>query len=87
MRLARYLSLAVALGLVGYSIVRGIRPPSFALLAAIAVVLIWFPEEVDEYTLGLWYAGYKIETHTPAWMIAAVGWLLLGGLCALLSVR
>ena len=87
MTLPRYLSLAIALGLVGYCVARGLRPVAVALYAAIALVLIWFPDDVDEYTLGLWYAGYKIETRTPTWLIAGVGWLLLGGLAALLIVR
>ena len=42
-----------------------------------SVVFIWFPEQVDEYTFGAWRQGYRIDAHTPAAMIAVVGWVLL----------
>jgi len=41
------------------------------------LVLIWFPETVDEYTFGNWLYGYRIDSHTPALPIAAAGWILL----------
>jgi hypothetical protein len=41
------------------------------------LVLIWFPNEVDELTFGIWYQGYRIDSHTPAFLIAAFGWIFL----------
>lgn len=39
--------------------------------------LIWFPEVIDDLTFGTWRAGYRVDSHTPTFMIASVGWLLL----------
>ncbi len=41
------------------------------------LVFIWFPKHIDEYTFGMWTKGYRIDAHTPAVFIAAVGWILL----------
>jgi hypothetical protein len=41
------------------------------------IVLIWFPEQVDEYTFETWYKGNRIDSHTPPLMIALFGWILL----------
>jgi hypothetical protein len=49
----------------------------FCLFTVIELVLIWFPEEVNDYTIGLWIDGYKIENPTPPVMIAGFGWILL----------
>jgi hypothetical protein len=39
--------------------------------------LIWFPREIDDFTFGLWYRGYQIDSHTPGALIAAMGWIVL----------
>lgn len=49
----------------------------FLLGFAPPLILIWFPGRVDEYTFGTWHKGYRIDSHTPARMIAIVGWVLL----------
>jgi hypothetical protein len=49
----------------------------YCVFTVIELVLIWFPEEVNDYTLGIWSNGYKIENPTPPVMIAGVGWILL----------
>src|SRR5882724_7163862 len=41
------------------------------------LALIWFPEQIDDLTFGSWRGGYRIDAHTPAFMIASAGWLLL----------
>lgn len=41
------------------------------------LALIWFPEQIDDLTYGVWYRGYQIDSHTPSGAIAALGWLLL----------
>lgn len=41
------------------------------------IILIWFPEQVDEYTFGLWDQGNRIDSHTPPLMIAIFGWFIL----------
>jgi hypothetical protein len=53
-------------GLVG--VLLAVTPP---------IILIWFPEQVDDYTFGLWYKGNRIDSHTPPLMIAIFGWALL----------
>jgi len=50
---------------------------NYCLFTLIELVLIWFPDEVNEYTLGLWIDGYKIQNQTPTAMIAGIGWILL----------
>ena len=45
---------------------------------------IWIPGVVNDYTLGLWVDGYRIDTGTPEWMIRAGGWLGLLGYFALI---
>jgi hypothetical protein len=42
-----------------------------------ALLLIWFPEQVDDYTFGTWTRGGRIDAHTPPFLIAAAGWVLL----------
>src|SRR5271165_3857175 len=48
-----------------------------ALIMAPPMVLIWFPEQIDEYTFGTWHRGYRIDAHTPPAMIAMFGWVIL----------
>lgn len=48
-----------------------------AIIMALPIVLIWFPEQVDEYTFGTWHRGYRIDAHTPPAMIAMFGWVIL----------
>jgi hypothetical protein len=47
------------------------------LIMAVPIVLIWFPEQIDEYTFGTWDRGNRIDTHTPPAMIALFGWVIL----------
>jgi hypothetical protein len=49
----------------------------YLLINLIMLVLIWFPDEVNDYTLGLWIDGYRIENRTPNFMIAGFGWIIL----------
>jgi uncharacterized membrane protein YoaT (DUF817 family) len=41
------------------------------------LLLIWFPEEIDDFTYGAWVKGAQIDSHTPGVLIAAVGWIVL----------
>lgn len=41
------------------------------------LLLIWFPQEVDEFTFGDWFRGYRIDAHTPSVLIEAMGWIFL----------
>ena len=43
----------------------------------VAILSIWFPDSVNDYTIGLWVDGYRIENATPRWMIAFFGWVIL----------
>jgi hypothetical protein len=52
--------------------------PWYVVLVVIpALVFIWFPETVDDYTFGTWAYGNRIDSHTPAFLIASLGWVLL----------
>ncbi len=50
---------------------------SFAIAMAAPLVLIWFPEEIDEYTFATWDKGNRIDKHTPPVMIVMFGWVIL----------
>jgi hypothetical protein len=45
----------------------------------IALVLICFSEEIDDLTFGVRFQGAPgaIDTHTPPFLIAFFGWLML----------
>ena len=30
------------------------------------LALIWFPEQIDDFTYGAWYRGYQVDSHTPS---------------------
>ena len=47
-------------------------------------LLIWFPQEVDDFTFGGWSRGSQINTHTPGVLIAAMGWICLVLVAAML---
>lgn len=47
------------------------------LFVAPSLVFIWFPEQVDEYTFGVWRYGNQVNSHSPPVMIAIVGWVIL----------
>jgi hypothetical protein len=57
--------------------------PKFGLMGAIALcdcvglVLICFPETIDDLTFGSFARGGQINVHTPPFMIAGVGWILI----------
>jgi hypothetical protein len=75
--LSRVLSLLV----VAASYVRASWIPSgfliVTLVSAPILALIWFPEQIDDITFGLWTKGYQIDSHTPGIAIAALGWIFL----------
>jgi hypothetical protein len=51
---------------------------------AAAAGLIFFSNEIDDLTFGTTQRGYQIDSHTPPFLIAGFGWLLLLGVSALL---
>jgi hypothetical protein len=79
MTFARWVSLILAIPAAAVAVVRlpGKECFSLGLLLFVALILIWFPKDVNEMTLGLWHAGYKIDAPTPPLMIAAFGWAIL----------
>jgi hypothetical protein len=48
-----------------------------ALVMAGCLPLIWFPQQINDATLGTWSRGGMIDKPTPAIMIAGIGWLAL----------
>ena len=53
---------------------------AFGLLLPMA--LIWFPEEIGEFT-G-YFRGHVIDTETPPFLVSAAGWFLLVGVPAVI---
>ena len=47
------------------------------LVSAPILALIWFPEQIDDFTFGAWSGGYQIDSHTPGVAVAALGWIFL----------
>ncbi|MFC1822349.1 hypothetical protein ACFL9T_06545 [Thermodesulfobacteriota bacterium] len=43
----------------------------------IPVAMIWFPDVVNDFTLGKWTQGGVINKPTPPALVSALGWLLL----------
>lgn len=74
---SRSLSLAVLAAAYARAWHIGLSPWFVTLGAAPLLLLIWFPSEVDEFTFGAWYQGYRIDSHTPPVLIAWFGWILL----------
>jgi len=48
-----------------------------AIAMVVPLLLIWFPEQIDDYTFGSWYKGNRIGVHTPPLLIAMFGWVIL----------
>jgi hypothetical protein len=48
-----------------------------AFVLGFPLILIWFPEEIDDLSFGTWDRGNQINVHTPAFLIAAFGWAIL----------
>lgn len=42
----------------------------------ISLILIWYPNEVDDLTFGIITVGGKISSRTPLIIIKFFGWLL-----------
>jgi hypothetical protein len=49
----------------------------------VALVLIFFPDDIDPLTFGSSGRGYTIDSHTPGCLLSGFGWVLLLGLSAL----
>jgi len=52
-------------------------PWAVLIVEGVALLLIWFPSQIDDYTFGMTDRGNRINVHTPAFLIAGVGWILL----------
>jgi hypothetical protein len=50
---------------------------AIALVDGIGLVLIYFPDTIDDLTFGTFTRGGQIDAHTPPWMIAGIGWILI----------
>ena len=44
----------------------------------------FFPQEVDDFTFGGWSRGSQINTHAPGVLVAAMGWIFLVLVAAML---
>jgi len=46
-----------------------------SLVCGPVLALIWFAQQIEDFTFGVWYRGYQIDSHTPGVAIAAMGWV------------
>ena len=42
----------------------------------VPLALIWFPEEINDFTLGKWTQGGIINKPTPPGLVSFIGWIL-----------
>ena len=88
MNKSRIISLAIAVVYVVIAIIDRGRLSSEVLLVVIAVgfplALIWFPYVFGNY-IGPVRGGY-IDTPTPAFLVAAAGWVFLIGIPVLMWI-
>lgn len=54
------------------------------LVDGVALVLIYFPDTIDDLTFGTYVRGGLIDSHTPPFLIAAFGWVIMLTLAAVL---
>jgi hypothetical protein len=50
---------------------------AIVLVDGIGLVIIFFPDTIDDLMYGTFTRGGQIDAHTPSWMIAGVGWILI----------
>ena len=74
---SRILALLIGAAAVIHVLPNGLHALWVFLQCGLACVFIWFPQTVDDFTFGMTRAGHHIDSHTPAWMIAAMGWIFL----------
>ncbi|MES9826596.1 MAG: hypothetical protein ABW127_19430 [Candidatus Thiodiazotropha endolucinida] len=53
----------------------------------IPLLMIWYPEEINEFTLGSVGEGGTIDKPIPGFLISGFGWLVLVGILLLVLVR
>ena len=58
-----------------WSVVNG--PWYVIICLGVPMILIWFPDEIDDMTFGTWSRGNQIDTHTPSFLIVGFGWTIL----------
>jgi hypothetical protein len=56
-------------------------------ILAAPVAMVWYPEEINSFTLGSFGEGGSIDKATPGWMISGFGWICLVGLVAFFVIR
>jgi hypothetical protein len=75
------LSRALSLAVVAVAYIRAWWIPDglwiVTFVCGVLLTLIWFPEQIDDLSFGVWYRGYQIDSHTPGVAIAAMGWIFL----------
>ncbi len=87
--LSRIIALLVAGGMAAISIVQDgksfLHAAGAVPVLLIPLALIWFPEEVGEFT-GYVGRGGNIDAPSPAFLVAGFGWFFLVGLPVLLYI-
>lgn len=48
-------------------------------------LLIWYPRQINDLTLGAWTRGGQIDVPTPPGMIAGFGWIVLLAVAAVIN--
>lgn len=79
MSASRVVSGLLYLGCLLFAVTDGDGRALFAVAAGVLVpvAMIWYPEEINDFTLGTWGDGPVIDRPTPPVFIAGFGWLLL----------
>ena len=81
MQMSRIISGAIYVGGIVLAIVRFESKEIFLVLVCLAVpvAMIWYPNEINDYTIGTFGVGGEINKPTPPAMISGFGWICLIG--------
>jgi hypothetical protein len=52
----------------------------------VPLMMIWYPDEINDFTLGWTGEGGTIDKPTPGFLISGFGWILLLGSLLLVAV-
>ncbi len=81
METKRAVSGAIYLTIAGISIVSMESKDAFVMTIGplLPLMMIWYPEEINDFTLGSAVEGRTIDKPTPGFLISGFGWILLLG--------
>ena len=89
MKISRIVSGSIYLGGQAWAIVHFESKEIFISVVGLAVpvCMIWYPNEINDYTIGLFGEGGQIDSPTPPVMISGFGWVCLLGFVVFTRIK